>query len=118
MSWYLRVLQKYFDFSGRAQRKEFWMFVLIDNIIKFFLAIFVEYADSYFLGALYLLYFFATIVPYLAVYARRLHDTGRSIWYMLISFVPLINLIFFLAVTTTDGDPAENQYGPNPKALG
>lgn len=65
-----------------------------------------------FLGSIYTL---ATLIPALAVTVRRLHDTGRSAWWLLIPLVPLIGAIIFLVFMFQDSQPAENQYGPNPK---
>ena len=65
------------------------------------------------LGGLYSL---AVLLPGLGVSVRRLHDTGRSGWWILINLIPLIGSIVFLVFTVSDGDPGPNQYGPSPKA--
>lgn len=119
MSWYLEVLKKYAVFNGRAQRKEYWMFFLFNIIIAFVLA-FVEAAagiapdtqQSVLAG----LYGLAVFLPGLAVTVRRLHDTGRSGWWVLIALVPIIGAIVLLVFMVLDGEPGENRYGPNPKA--
>lgn len=75
------------------------------------------FADGNF-GILYLLFALATLIPYLAVFVRRLHDIGRSGWWYFIIFIPVVGIIWLIVLLATDGEPGENQYGPNPKELG
>ena len=118
MEWYLAVLRKYADFSGRARRKEYWMFFLINALVGFGLA-FVGglLGDEAGLGGmmLYLLYLLGTLIPGLAVSVRRLHDTGRSGWWLLISIVPIVGPIVLLVFTVQDSEPGDNVFGANPK---
>lgn len=107
MSWYLEVLKKYAVFSGRARRKEYWMFFLINLIISFALG-FVGALLGDKGGIIGNLYSLALLVPSIAVGVRRLHDTNRVGWWLL---VPIVNLIFLAEA----GHPGVNQYGPNPK---
>lgn len=114
MEWYLKVLKNYATFSGRARRKEYWMFVLFNTIVGFVLWILDIIIGTYFvLDGLYCL---AIILPSLAVSVRRLHDIGKSGWWMFISLIPLIGGIWLLVLFVTDGTPGENTYGPSPKA--
>ena len=122
MHWYLEVLKKYAVFSGRARRKEYWMFALVNIIIAVLLGI-IEAAlgiggrrEQYqsVLGGLYSL---AVLLPTLGVTVRRLHDTGRSGWWILLSFIPLIGSLIVLFFLVQDSEPGENRYGPNPKAM-
>jgi len=113
MSWYVEALKKYAEFSGRARRKEYWMFVLVNMVIISVLYIIEGLAGGPgFLGGLYSL---AVLIPSLAVGVRRLHDTNRSGWWLLIGFIPLIGAIVLLVFTVQDSQPGGNQYGPNPK---
>jgi len=119
MKWYLSVLTKYAVFSGRARRKEYWMFVLF-NIIFAFVAMILDNAfgttitgEGY--GAIYFLYTLAIIVPALAVTVRRLHDVGKSGWFLLIVLIPIVGAIWLLVLACTAGDAGKNAYGPNPK---
>jgi len=119
MNWYLMVLKKYAQFSGRSRRKELWMFVLFNCLFSWPLYIlglvFRENAlGSIFLG-LYFIYLLAVIVPCLAVAVRRLHDLGKSGWWYFIILVPIAGPIIFLVFMCLDGEPGTNQYGPNPK---
>ncbi len=120
MHWYLEVLKKYTVFNGRARRKEYWMFFLFNVIICFVLG-FVEgllgIAAGSGTGALSILYVLAVFIPGIAVSVRRLHDTNRSGWWLLLSPVPLIGAIVLLFFMVQDSQPGENQYGPNPKAV-
>ena len=114
MNWYLKVLKKYAVFSGRAQRKEYWMFFLFNFIIAFVLGFVEGLAGGP--GVLGSLYGLAVLIPGIAVSVRRLHDTNRSGWWLLISVVPFIGGIVLLIFMVGDSQPDDNRYGPNPKA--
>ena len=121
MSWYIVALKKFAVFQGRARRKEYWYFVLFNVIIGFVLAFIDGLIGTYDMvtriGFLSVLYSLAVLVPGVAVSVRRLHDTGRSGWWILINFIPIIGVIVFLILTVRDSQPQENQYGPNPKEV-
>jgi uncharacterized membrane protein YhaH (DUF805 family) len=107
------VLKNYVGFQGRARRKEYWMFVLFSAIISIVLSIIDAIANlSSVLSGIYSL---AVFLPSLAVSVRRLHDTGRSGWWILIGLIPLIGAIILLVFTCQDSQEKENKYGPNPK---
>lgn len=112
MHWYLEVLKKYAVFSGRARRREYWMFFLVNFIVGLVLAVIGRVLD---LEILQYLYSLAVLLPGLGVAVRRLHDTGRSGWWLLIALVPLIGAIVLLVFLVSDSQPDTNQYGPNPK---
>ncbi|MCI4046703.1 DUF805 domain-containing protein [Streptomyces sp. TRM75563] len=112
MNWYLDVLKNYAGFSGRARRKEYWMFVLFNFIIGVVLSVIGTAIDT---QIPYIIYIVAVIVPSLAVLVRRLHDTGRSGWWFFIAFVPLVGGIVLLVFLASEGKPETNQYGVNPK---
>lgn len=151
MNWYLATLKKYAVFNGRASRKEFLYFILF-NIIVSILLDFVDLAigklTGFYLdpksqtGLLQTLYIFIVIIPSFAVLVRRLHDTGRSGWWILWIFIlnPILLLMYlvpdflgipprleeplgilliglYLAIfifTLLPSDPLPNKYGPNP----
>jgi len=120
MNWYLAVLKKYAEFKGRARRREYWNFVLFNIIISIVLALVDKVTGSFsaergfgILGGLYAL---AVIIPSIAVGVRRLHDTNRSGWWLLIGLIPCIGLIVLIIFTVQDSQAGDNQYGPNPKA--
>ncbi len=114
MDWYLLVLKNYLGFHGRARRKEFWMFLLIDILIRIILGL-VEYRLQ--VGFLSQIYSVLIFLPYVGVSMRRLHDTERSGWWLLLSFIPVIGtlvLLFFMAIEGTTG---RNAYGQDPKSM-
>ncbi|BAO56639.1 DUF805 domain-containing protein [Nonlabens marinus] len=124
MDYVKTCFNKYADFSGRARRSEYWYFQLF-NV----LAVMVIYvpiiafgvADSNLVfgpAILLVLYLLATIIPSLAVAVRRLHDTGRSGWFYLINFIPLVGGIIMIIFFVEDSKPGTNQWGPNPKGIG
>jgi uncharacterized membrane protein YhaH (DUF805 family) len=110
--WKVVVLRRYAQFVGRAGRAEFWWFVLASFIISAVLNLLGQASDVlYVLGFVYSL---AVLVPSIAVGVRRLHDTGRSGWWILIGLVPLVGLIVLIVFFAGQGHPGPNQYGPPP----
>ena len=117
MNWYLQALRRYAEFSGRSRRKEYWFFLLFNILISFALGL----VDSLLglggadFGVLSGLYGLAVLIPGIAVSVRRLHDTGRSGWWLLIGLIPVIGAIVLLVFLVQDSEPGANQYGANPK---
>lgn len=107
MNYYFKVLQNYAVFEGRARRSEYWYFVLFNFIVSMILAMIDVFVLN--MSVLQNIYALAVLLPTIGVTIRRMHDVGKSGWYMLI---PIYNLI--LAVT--EGDQGPNEYGPDPKA--
>ncbi len=113
MNWYLGVLKQYAVFSGRSRRKEYWFFTLFNLIISMGLS-FIE-------GLLGMpavltgIYALGVILPSIAVAIRRLHDIGKSGWWLLIGFVPLIGGIVLIVFACMDSQEGENRFGANPK---
>lgn len=108
MNWYLEVLKKYAQFSGRARRSEFWYFHLFSLIISLVL-VGIGFAIKFpFLSNIYSL---VVLLPSLAVGVRRMHDVGKSGWFLLIP-------IYSLILACTDGEPVSNKYGSDPKGRG
>ena len=119
MNWYLEVLKKYAVFDGRARRKEYWMFFLINVVISVVLGAIDVLLGTFSqtgVGVLQSLYSLAVLIPSIAVTVRRLHDTGRTGWWILIGLIPFIGGIILLIFMVLDSEPGTNQYGPNPKA--
>ena len=120
MEWYLKVLRNYVGFSGRARRTEFWMFTLFNmvaSIITQLIDRIFGWEDwSAYAGPVTTLYFLAVFLPSLAVAVRRLHDTNRSGWWILIGLIPLVGFIILIVWFCTDSAPGDNNYGPYPKA--
>jgi uncharacterized membrane protein YhaH (DUF805 family) len=112
MSWYLKVLSQYAQFNGRARRKEYWFYALFNFIVSLLLTLIGRLIHLNWLDYLYGLLVF---IPTLAVTVRRLHDTGRRGWWILIELIPIIGTIILLIFVCLDSQPGTNKYGPNPK---
>ncbi len=121
MNWYLKVLNKYSDFNGRASKSEFWTFTFY-NFIFIILSIILDNLfeitiDDLGFGPIYILYFLTLLTPNLAVNVRRLHDVGKSGWLFLISLIPIIGTIWLIIQLISDGELGENEYGINPENI-
>ncbi len=117
MNWYLHVIKNYVNFEGRARRKEFWMFTLFHFLILIVLStidVMVFKTEPEEGGLLRSIYSFAVFLPSLAVGARRLHDIGKSAWWLLLSLIPIIGSIWLLVLFILRGDEGANEYGPDP----
>ncbi|MCX5127996.1 DUF805 domain-containing protein [Streptomyces sp. NPDC002812] len=115
MNYYLDVLKKYVVFSGRARRQEFWMFVLINFAVSIVVGIIDSVVGAG--GLLSGLYSLAVLLPVLGLAARRLHDTDKSGWWLLLYLIPVLGWIVLIVFWATEGQPNPNQYGPSPKAV-
>lgn len=117
MNYYFICLSKFADFSGRARRREYWTFVLVNCLIALLLLTlgltFGE--DSPASNIMVTIFYLIMLVPSLSVSVRRLHDIGKSGWYMFLSLIPLIGGLILLVWSFMDSEPDENQYGENPK---
>ncbi|MCL2154372.1 MAG: DUF805 domain-containing protein [Leptospirales bacterium] len=119
--WYIDVLKKYTVFTGRARRKEYWMFTLFNLIISIAISIVAQlFAKIPVIGLIFgllpLIYAIAVLLPSLAVAIRRLHDTNRSGWFLLLALIPILGVIILIIFFVQEGTPGDNQYGANPKA--
>ena len=135
MDWMLMPLRRYADFTGRSRRKEYWMYVLFLIIVFIVLGMLdsalglggsssssmstsgerIGGAASMHGGVLTIIAWLATLVPSIAVGIRRLHDTDRSGWWLLIALIPLIGGIVLLVFTVLEGTRGPNRFGPDPK---
>ena len=106
MNYYLKVLQNYATFSGRARRSEYLYFFLFNIIIAFVLGFVGGLTKMPIISTIYTL---AVLIPGIAVGVRRMHDVGKSGWFLLI---PIYNLI----LACTDGINGDNEYGADPKS--
>ena len=117
LDYFKLALSKYADFEGRSRRSEYWYFVLFASLIGFAAGLVAGVLAGIvgewvaFLAYIPSLYF---LVPNLAVAVRRLHDVGRSGWWLLIYFTG-IGAFVLLYWFVKDSDPGSNEYGPNPK---
>jgi uncharacterized membrane protein YhaH (DUF805 family) len=106
MNYYIKVLQNYATFSGRARRSEYWYFFLFNVIIAFILGFVGALMRTTILSNIYSL---AVLIPSIAVAIRRMHDVGKSGWFVLIP-------IYKLILACTDGTKGDNEYGADPKS--
>lgn len=147
MKWYLKCLKNYFVFQGRARRKEYWMFALVNFLITAMFQAAAYLTEVRYLGDFYT---YAVFIPSVAVLVRRLHDTGRSGWwafaylvslmgsaifvlfsstlffgasewleyvYLFCSLIFLALVVFCFVLLCKEGTKGDNQYGPDPKAV-
>ena len=125
MEWYLKVMRdNYANFSGRARRKEYWMFVLVQTIVMIGLMIldsvlgldFELQGISLGFGYLYLIGLIVHFIPSLSVAVRRLHDVGKSGWFYLLVLIPFIGWAWLFILYCIEGQKEDNKWGPDPKA--
>ncbi len=109
------VLTQYVGFSGRARRSEYWWFVLFTVIVDIVVSAIDAAIGSSILGIIVSL---ALLLPSLAVGIRRLHDTDRSGWWILIGIIPLVGWIVLIVFAVQDSSNGANKYGPSPKEIG
>ncbi|WP_218352424.1 DUF805 domain-containing protein [Alteromonas lipotrueiana] len=113
MYWYKHVLKNYAVFSGRARRTEYWGFQAVNIALIASFVILSKFIGAF--DTIGMIYNLLILVPSVAVTMRRLHDTDRSGWWWLVSFIPIIGPIVLLVFMLFDSTPDDNQYGPYPK---
>ena len=115
MNWFLKCFHEYVTFSGRARRKEYWMFWLFNFIVSFVIGLIEGLAgmEVQFLSTLYSL---AVLLPGISVSVRRLHDIEKSGWWLWIGVVPIVGAIVLLVFACLEGTKGPNRFGPDPKA--
>ena len=130
MEWYLKVMRdNYANFKGRARRKEYWMFVLVNAIILIACMVLDNMLGTVFMmdagplgeislgyGWLYFICILVHFIPALGLVVRRLHDVGKSGWFYFIFLIPIIGIIWLLVLYCTEGQKQDNKWGPDPKA--
>lgn len=121
MRWYLAVVRKYAVFAGRARRSEYWYFCLFNLLISLALGT-IDGLSGLFdmdtgVGLLGGLYALTVLVPGIAVSVRRLHDTNRSGWWLLLGLVPIVGVIVLLLFTVQEGNSGANRFGSNPRTV-
>ena len=118
--YFKKCFRQYADFKGRARRAEYWYFVLYTWLISIavslvdMLTLGVGEDGMGLLGAIFSLVIF---IPSLAASVRRIHDTGRSGWVLLLSFIPVIGWILVIVYSCQDSQPGSNKWGANPKEI-
>lgn len=105
MQYFFKAFQNFANFNGRARRKEYWYFVLFNVIVSVLVAVI---SDAIRVPVIYLVYVLIALLPGLAVGIRRMHDVGKSGWFI---FIPFYNLV----LACSDGEKGDNKYGLDPK---
>lgn len=115
------VFENYANFTGRARRSEYWYFILMNILIIVGMVLPSMALFSGMIGPVFICilvgYVLAMVIPSLALIARRLHDVGKSGWFYLVRFIPVVGPIWFLILMCTEGDSGNNQYGADPKGV-
>ena len=111
------VFTQYVGFAGRARRSEFWYFYLFTILLSIVASIVQRAMTNSTNGIVTTIIGLAIVLPYLAVAVRRLHDTSRSGWWLLIGLIPVVGTIILIVFWVQDSH-GDNQYGPSPKAVG
>ncbi len=119
MNYFLDGIKNYATFSGRATRQQYWMFYLFYIIFYILLSVLDgvigTYSESTGTGLLSTIFSLGLLIPSIAILARRLHDIGRTGWWILLIFIPLIGAIVLLIFTLLDSEKGENKYGESLK---
>lgn len=118
MDWYFKALRNYIGFSGRARRKEYWMFILVNLVLTGVLSLLDKMSGLRIAGdegVLTTIYGVLIFLPYWALQFRRLHDTDRSAWWLLLLLIPIVGWLVILAFNCQNGTPGPNKFGRDPK---
>ncbi len=118
---YIQTWKNSFNYSDRSSRREFWIFGLLNIVISVILCVPLVLSVDTVTGEMnpsgflpYLVFFVASILPSIALYARRFHDFGKSGFLQLLMMVPLVGLIVFFVLGIIKGDESDNTYGSAP----
>lgn len=124
MFWYIRMWQNYTNFGARANRKEYWYAILLQLLFLIVIQVAAALAQNanvpmlqLLVSVISLIFVLASLVPTLAIAFRRLHDTGRSAWWLLISLIPIVGSLVLLFFLLQAGEPGENRFGPVPQPM-
>lgn len=112
MNWYLQAIKNYINFSGRARRREYWMFALINAFFIAVLSILDGFIGIRITSGLYSAF---VLVPSVSAQFRRLHDIDKSAWWILIGLIPIVGAVILLVFAFKEGTEGENKYGNDPK---
>ena len=113
IDWYLGPFQKFAKFEGRASRKEYWMFVVMNIPVAFLFGVLDALVGAG--GVLGGVYNLILLVPSVSLMCRRLHDQNRSGWWQLLLFIPIVGFIVILVFMCLDGTAGDNRFGSDPK---
>jgi uncharacterized membrane protein YhaH (DUF805 family) len=115
--YWTQLTKNTFKFSGRTSRSDFWKFCFIQFFFILLLSFLWkrEWTNHQVIGIIFDIFFFGTVIQWIAITVRRLHDSERSAWNLLVLLIPIIGLIGMIVFTIDESDEGDNKYGPNPK---
>lgn len=118
MNWFILGWKNAFDFAGRSRRKEFWMFYLF-NILAFLAVVLIGRLlfPERVTMTIFCVYWLMVLIPSLSIHIRRLHDIGKSGWWLLVMFIPVVGPLVIFVFNLMNGFPGDNEYGVDPKAF-
>ena len=108
VKYFILAFKKFADFNGRANKREFWWYFLASIIVSIVLGLISPNLSN--------LYALISLIPGLAIGARRLHDIGKGGWMQLVLLIPVIGIIWLIVLWAQDGDPKKNKYGEPSRA--
>lgn len=115
MKVYLSAIKKYAVFKGRTSRRDYWIFTLIHFLISFIMLMTFSVFGLEYLSILFVLYILFSFLPTIAITVRRLHDIGKSGYFILVLLIPYIGIFWIFLLTIISGNEGENKYGYDPK---
>jgi uncharacterized membrane protein YhaH (DUF805 family) len=119
IQWFVYSIKNFKDYRGRARRLEYWYFVLCNVLISLGIGLFLRWVlGDTLTDILSSLVSLAMLIPAVTLSIRRLHDTGRSGWFLLLNFLPVLGWIVLLFFLVQPGHPSDNLWGSNPKKSG
>jgi uncharacterized membrane protein YhaH (DUF805 family) len=113
----LTVIDHYFDFTGRSRRKEFWIFTLFNAILTLLLSLLDTVFETYIFTTIFFMYYLVMFIPSLSLLLRRVHDSGKSGWFIFVVLIPIIGWIWLLVLLCSEGEHQSNLWGENPKGV-
>lgn len=112
IDWFVKCMQNYANFNGRARRKEYWFFILVQFLITFVIGLVLGFIlPESLMSIINIILSLVFLVPSLAVGARRLHDIGKSGWFLLLGLIPLVGAIILIVFFCLDTKRESNQWG-------
>jgi uncharacterized membrane protein YhaH (DUF805 family) len=115
--YWTQLTKNAFKFSGRTSRSDFWKFCFIQFffILLFSILLDLQWPTKKSIEIIYLVFFYGTLIQWFAITVRRLHDTDRSAWHLLVLLIPIVGVIGMIVYTIDESDEGDNKYGPHPK---
>lgn len=114
VDYYVRIWKNYVKFDGRDSRKQYWMFVLANFIVCFVVGLVLGIISKELSNLVSIIYSLAILCPSIAAGIRRMHDIGKSGWFVLVELIPIAGIIIWIVLAAQPGETSENAYGEVP----